>query len=53
MESTLLGLRGAQSKFKDIKNLYGQINFQLLMNEHKFITKGDDKIALVGLKIGA
>jgi hypothetical protein len=39
-----LALRGAQEKFKDIKKLYGQIDFQLLMNEHKFI-KGDDKIA--------
>jgi predicted MPP superfamily phosphohydrolase len=36
--------------FKDIINLYGQIDFQLLMNEHRYITKGNDKIALVGVE---
>ena len=36
--------------FKEIKDLYGQIGFQLLLNEHTFIQKGKDKIALVGVE---
>ena len=36
--------------FQDIKNLYGQIGFQLLLNEHTFIEKDGDKIALVGVE---
>ncbi|MBD0724328.1 phosphoesterase [Flavobacterium sp. L1I52] len=36
--------------FKEIKDLYGQIGFQLLLNEHTFIKKGKDKIALVGVE---
>jgi predicted MPP superfamily phosphohydrolase len=36
--------------FNAIKNLYGQIGFNLLLNEHAFITKGNDKIALVGVE---
>ena len=43
----------AQSKldnFNAIKNLYGQIGFDLLLNQHKFIKKGNDKIAIVGVE---
>ncbi|MCD0468446.1 metallophosphoesterase [Flavobacterium sp. JAS] len=36
--------------FKEIKNLYGQIGFNLLLNEHTYIQKGDDKIALIGVE---
>jgi predicted MPP superfamily phosphohydrolase len=36
--------------FQDIKKLYGQIGFKLLLNEHTFIEKGGDKIALVGVE---
>jgi uncharacterized protein len=36
--------------FKAIKNLYGQIGFKLLLNEHTYIQKGDDKIALIGVE---
>ena len=36
--------------FKAIKNLYGQIGFELLLNEHTYIQKGDDKIALIGVE---
>lgn len=36
--------------FKGIKNLYGQIGFDLMLNEHKYIKKGNDKIALVGVE---
>ncbi|MFW0739519.1 metallophosphoesterase [Flavobacterium sp. T12S277] len=36
--------------FKEIKNLYGQIGFDLLLNEHRYIQKGDDKIALIGVE---
>jgi len=36
--------------FQAIKNLYGQIDFKLMLNEHIFIEKGTDKIALVGVE---
>lgn len=36
--------------FVAIKNLYGQIGFELLLNEHTYIQKGDDKIALIGVE---
>ncbi len=36
--------------FKEIKALYGQIDFQLMLNEHTFIEKGTDRIALVGVE---
>ncbi|OUL62304.1 metallophosphoesterase [Flavobacterium sp. AJR] len=36
--------------FEAIKSLYGQIGFQLLLNEHTYIQKGEDKIALVGVE---
>jgi predicted MPP superfamily phosphohydrolase len=36
--------------FEDIKRLYGQIGFQLLLNEHAYIEKGGNKIALVGVE---
>lgn len=39
-----------EENFKAIKNLYGQIGFNLLLNQHVFIEKGKDKIALVGVE---
>jgi predicted MPP superfamily phosphohydrolase len=36
--------------FHAIKNLYGQIGFKLMLNEHTYIHKGDDKIALIGVE---
>jgi predicted MPP superfamily phosphohydrolase len=36
--------------FESIKKLYGQIGFTLLLNEHTFIEKDGDKIALVGVE---
>ncbi|PKB16213.1 metallophosphoesterase [Flavobacterium sp. 5] len=36
--------------FEDIKKLYGQIGFSLLLNEHTFIEKDGDRIALVGVE---
>jgi predicted MPP superfamily phosphohydrolase len=39
-----------EENFKAIKDLYGQIGFTLLLNEHTFIEKGGDKIALVGVE---
>ena len=36
--------------FEAIKKLYNQIGFTLLMNEHTYIQKGDDKIALIGVE---
>lgn len=39
-----------ENNFKAIKDLYGQIGFKLMLNEHTFIQKGDAKIALVGVE---
>ena len=39
-----------EQNFQDIKNLYGDIDFKLLLNEHTFIEKGNDRIALVGVE---
>lgn len=39
-----------EENFEDIKKLYGQIDFNLLLNEHTFIKKGNDQIALVGVE---
>ena len=38
------------NNFQAIKNLYGQIDFKLLLNEHAVIEKGGQKIALVGVE---
>jgi uncharacterized protein len=42
--------REKAENFAAIKNLYGDINFKLLLNEHTFIEKGNDRIALVGVE---
>jgi uncharacterized protein len=39
-----------EANFQAIKSLYGQIDFKLMLNEHAFIEKGNDKIALVGVE---
>lgn len=39
-----------EANFQAIKNLYGQINFNLLLNQHTFIEKGGQKLALVGVE---
>ena len=39
-----------ENNFQAIKNLYGQIDFKLLLNEHVLIEKGGQKIALVGVE---
>ena len=36
--------------FEAIKDLYGQIDFKLLLNENVFIENGEDKMALVGVE---
>jgi len=36
--------------FQAIKNLYGEIDFKLLLNEHTFIEKDNQRIALVGVE---
>lgn len=36
--------------FQEIKDLHRQIGFKLLLNEHTFIEKGNDRIALVGVE---
>lgn len=39
-----------EENFKAIKDLYGQIGFNLMLNEHTKIKKGNDEIALVGVE---
>lgn len=39
-----------EANFHAIKDLYGKIGFDLMLNEHKFITKGNDKLAIVGVE---
>lgn len=39
-----------EENFQAIKDLYGKIDFKLMLNEHTFIEKGKDKIALVGVE---
>jgi uncharacterized protein len=39
-----------EKNFQAIKNLYGQIDFKLMLNEHTHIEKGTDKIAIVGVE---
>ncbi len=39
-----------EENFEAIKSLYGQIGFKLLLNEHTYIEKGNDKIALIGVE---
>ncbi|WP_432672093.1 metallophosphoesterase [Flavobacterium sp. SM2513] len=36
--------------FQAIKNLYGEIDFKLLLNEHIFIEKNSQRIAIVGVE---
>ena len=36
--------------FEAIKNLYGKIGFNLLLNEHQFIEKDNQKLAIVGVE---
>ncbi len=36
--------------FQNIKSLYGKIGFNLMLNEHTYIQKGEEKIALVGVE---
>ncbi len=36
--------------FEAIKKLYGDIGFQLMLNDHQFVQKGNDKIAVVGVE---
>jgi predicted MPP superfamily phosphohydrolase len=39
-----------EDNFQAIKDLYGQIDFKLMLNEHTFIEKGNDRIALIGVE---
>ena len=38
------------ANFEGIKKLYGQIGFDLILNDHTFLQKGNDRIALVGVE---
>lgn len=42
--------KAKEENFQAIKNLYGQIGFNLMLNQHTFIEKGTEKIALVGVE---
>lgn len=35
---------------QDLKEIHHQMNFQLLLNEHRFIEKNNEKIAIVGVE---
>jgi len=39
-----------EDNFQAIKDLHGQIDFKLLLNEHKIIEKGTDKLVIVGVE---
>ncbi|WP_339659199.1 metallophosphoesterase [Flavobacterium frigidarium] len=39
-----------EANFQAIKGLYGQIDFDLLLNEHTYIEKGPDRFALIGVE---
>ena len=39
-----------EENFHSIKELYGKIGFNLMLNDHAFVSKGDDKIAVVGVE---
>ncbi|MEZ7516278.1 metallophosphoesterase [Flavobacterium frigidarium] len=39
-----------EANFQAIKGLYGQIDFDLLLNEHTYIEKGADRFALIGVE---
>ena len=39
-----------EANFQAIKGLYGQIDFDLLLNEHTYIEKGADSFALIGVE---
>ena len=43
-------VKDKDQNFHDIKALYGKIGFNLMLNEHTYIKKGNDKIALVGVE---
>lgn len=42
--------REKAQNFENIKKLYGQIGFDLLLNEHRFIEKDGQRLALVGVE---
>lgn len=42
--------KAKNQNFQDIKQLYDDIGFKLLLNEHTKIKKGNDEIALVGVE---
>ncbi|NMH27072.1 metallophosphoesterase [Flavobacterium silvaticum] len=42
--------RDKVANFEAIKELYGRIGHKLLLNEHRFIEKGGQRIALVGVE---
>lgn len=39
-----------RQNLRDLKHLQKEMGFDLLLNEHRYLTKGDDKIALVGVE---
>lgn len=43
-------LKEKEENFEGIKDVYRQIGFNLMLNENRYIQKGNDKIALVGVE---
>jgi hypothetical protein len=50
MANMYLAIGSCKDNFKAIKNLYGEIGFNLLLNNIHLSKKGDAKIALVGVE---
>ncbi len=42
--------RAKQQNLEDLKNLQKEMGFDLLLNEHRYLKKGADKIALIGVE---
>ena len=42
--------KAKQQNLEDLKNLQRQMGFDLLLNEHRYLQRGEDKIALIGVE---
>jgi len=43
-------LRDKQENFKNLVNAHKQMGFDILMNEHRYLEQGGDKIAIIGIE---
>ncbi|MGC1515179.1 MAG: metallophosphoesterase [Maribacter sp.] len=42
--------KAKQQNLEDLKNLQRQMGFDLLLNEHRYLQRGEDRIALIGVE---